>query len=157
MDTFNASSTDSQVSLRSWTSREDMMADLRGGSTAQLPDVFMASRSDLAWLQDKQLTQPVDELLDERGVDFGDGYSRDALEAFSADNRLQCMPYAISPMVIYYNTKLVDFAKMQARGHLRARPREREAVLDLRPVHGGRRVRHPSPQAHPWRSHRARR
>ena len=114
VDTFNASSTDSQVSLRSWTSREDMMADLRGGSTAQLPDVFMASRSDLAWLQDKQLTQPVDELLDERGVDFGDGYSRDALEAFSADNRLQCMPYAISPMVIYYNKKLVDFAKMQA-------------------------------------------
>ena len=41
----------------------------------------------------KRLSQPIDELLDERGVDFGDGYSRDALAAFSADNRLQCMPY----------------------------------------------------------------
>ena len=60
--------------------------------------------------------QPVDELLDARGVDFGDGYSRDALRAFSLDNRLQCMPYGISPMVIYYNTELIDFDRMRARG-----------------------------------------
>ena len=60
--------------------------------------------------------QPVDELLDARGIDFGDVYSRDALRAFSLENRLQCMPYGISPMVIYYNTELVDFAKMRARG-----------------------------------------
>ena len=118
VDTFNAHSDESQVHLRTWANHDDMMNDLRvgGGPAKHLPDIFMASRSDLAWLQSKHLTQPVDELLDERGVDFGDGYSRDALEAFSADNRLQCMPYSISPMVIYYNTRLVDFAKMKARG-----------------------------------------
>ena len=118
VDTFNAQSAESQVRLHTWSSHGAMMADLRsgGGPASHLPDIFMASRSDLSWLQGKHLTQPVDELLDERGIDFGDGYSRDALEAFSADNRLQCMPYSISPMVIYYNTKLVDFAKMRARG-----------------------------------------
>lgn len=117
VDNFNASSDDSEVRLRSWADHDEMMADLRSGdgSATKVPDVFMVSRADLAWLQDKHLNQPVDELLDERGVDFGDGYSRDALEAFAADNRLQCMPYAISPMVIYYNKELVDFAKMRNR------------------------------------------
>ena len=117
VDSYNASSDDSEIRLRSWADHDDMMTDLRGqdGSAAKLPDVFMVSRADLAWLQEKHLNQPVDELLDERGVDFGDGYSRDALEAFSSDNRLQCMPYAISPMVIYYNKELVDFARMQKR------------------------------------------
>ena len=76
----------------------------------------MVSRDDLAWLRDEELTQPVDSLMDERGVDFGDDYSRDALQAFSADDRLQCMPYGISPMVIFYNKDLVDFDRMEARG-----------------------------------------
>lgn len=81
-----------------------------------LPDVFLADRSDLAWLVENEAVQPVDELLDERGVDFGDRYSRDALQAFSSDNALQCMPVGISPMVVYYNTDLIDFDRMRARG-----------------------------------------
>ena len=117
VDKFNSLSDQSHVRLRSWSGHDAMISDLESGHGASsLPDVFLASRSDLAWLQEQHLNQPVDELLDERGVDFGDVYSRDALEAFSADNRLQCMPYAISPMVIFYNKDLVDLAKMQARG-----------------------------------------
>ncbi|MFC4783503.1 ABC transporter substrate-binding protein [Nocardioides sp. MAHUQ-72] len=118
VDTFNASSEGSKVTLHSWADHDAMVSDLRsaGSGSTELPDVFMVSRSDLAWLQEDGLTQPVDEMLDERGVDFGDGYSRDALQAFSADNRLQCMPYAISPMVIYYNTRIVDFARMRDKG-----------------------------------------
>jgi multiple sugar transport system substrate-binding protein len=119
VDTFNANSEDSTVRLRTWSDHDAMVKDLKDapeGTTPEMPDVFMVSRSDLAWLQDEGLTQPVDEMLDERGVDFGDGYSRDALQAFSADNRLQCMPYAISPMVIYYNKDLIDLERMQERG-----------------------------------------
>ena len=111
---YNAISEDSRVTLRSWTSHEEMRSALESGQ--QVPDVFLASRSDLAWLRDQRLTQPVDNLLDERGVDFGDGYSRDAMEAFSFDNRLQCMPYGISPTVIFYNKDLVDFDAMAAQG-----------------------------------------
>jgi multiple sugar transport system substrate-binding protein len=114
VDNYNSISENSDVEVRSWRDHDSMVADLESG--ADLPDVFMASRDDLAWLQEQQLTQPVDELLDERGVDFGDGYSRDALLAFSDDNRLQCMPYGVSPMVIYYNKELIDFAKMTRRG-----------------------------------------
>lgn len=102
------------VRLRVWKSPEAFRNAIEAGT--DLPDVFLTSRTDLRWLLDNKLTQPVDELLDERGVDFGDGYSRDALEAFSVDARLQCMPYGVSPMVVYYNKQLVNFTRMARRG-----------------------------------------
>jgi multiple sugar transport system substrate-binding protein len=99
----------------------DVGAELVTGRPAvtldgELPDVFLATRDDLPELLEEGLVQPVGEPLDERGVDFGDGYSRDALQAFSADDDLQCMPYGISPTVMYVNTELVDFERMAARG-----------------------------------------
>jgi multiple sugar transport system substrate-binding protein len=110
---FNAVSPDTQVSVVSWRDHDEAMAAMSSGEP--LPDVFLISRRDLATFQAAQQVQPVDELLDARGVDFGDGYARDALRAFSLDDRLQCMPYGISPMVVYYNTELIDFARMRAR------------------------------------------
>ena len=111
---WNAQTEGPEVRLRTWESPAAFRRAIESG--AELPDVFMTSRNDLRWLLDTRSTQPVDELLDERGVDFGDGYSRDALQAFSADERLQCMPYGVSPMVVYYNKDLVDFARMARRG-----------------------------------------
>ena len=97
----------------SWDSRDEATRAYR---TGDLPDVFLLSQRDLAWFTERELTRPVDELLDERGVSFGDNYSRDALEAFAFDNGLTCMPYSASPMVIFYNRELVDFEKMLRRG-----------------------------------------
>ena len=114
VDQWNRETEGPQVRQKGWETHADMRAAIESGT--DLPDVFLASRSDLRWLLDNKYTQPVDELLDERGIPFGDGYSRDAIQAFSADERLQCMPYAVSPMVIYYNTRLVDFERMQVRG-----------------------------------------
>ncbi|GAB6983497.1 ABC transporter substrate-binding protein [Nocardioides pyridinolyticus] len=113
VDDWNRETDGPEVEQHSWETREEMRAALEAG---EVPDVFLASRSDLRWLLDNNYTQPVDELLDERGIPFGDGYSRDALQAFSANDRLQCMPYAVSPMVIYYNTDLVDLERMRERG-----------------------------------------
>ena len=79
------------------------------------PDAFLTSRIDLGQLVDAEALQPVSLLLDERGVDFGDRFSRDAVDAFAMDDELQCMAYSVSPMVIYYNTDLVDFDKMERR------------------------------------------
>jgi multiple sugar transport system substrate-binding protein len=114
VDAWNASTDGPEVKLRTWRDGQAMRAAIESG--VDVPDVFMAPRGNLRWLIDNDLTQPVDELLDERGVDFGDGYSRDALQAFSSDSRLQCMPYAVSPMVIYYNKRLVNFDRMRNRG-----------------------------------------
>lgn len=114
VDTWNSDPDRVEVRLKTWDDREAMRTAIEARGAA--PDVFLTSRSDLAWILEEGFTQPVDELLDERGVNFGDGYSRDGLQAFSADNRLQCMPYGISPMVIYYNTALIDFERMRERG-----------------------------------------
>ena len=111
--TYNSVSDGPDVELETSPDSDALVDALRKGD---VPDVFLVSRDDLAFLLEEDLTQPVDALLDERGVDFGDGYSRDGLQAFSAEDRLQCMPYGISPMVIFYNTEMVDFERMQRRG-----------------------------------------
>lgn len=113
VDVYNSLSDDSDVDIRSWSDHDALVEAMEAGG--KVPDVFMVSRSDLAWMRDNDINQPVDELLDERGIDFGDGYSRDALEAFAVDNSLQCMPYGSSPMVIFYNEALVDFELMRQR------------------------------------------
>ncbi len=100
-----------RVEIDQWPSDEAMLAAFRGG--AHVPDVFLASRRDLDFLVQHQLIQPVDQLLDDRGFDFGDEYPRSSLTAFANDNRLQCLPYDIQPSVIFYNPRLVDFARMK--------------------------------------------
>ena len=71
------------------------------------PDLFLADQTDLAGLVAGDRVQPVDELLEKRGVQFGDNYQRLGLEAFAADSALQCMPNEVSPYVVFYNKRLL--------------------------------------------------
>ncbi len=111
---FDSVNQGAKVTVEHWPSHDGLRHAVEKGEP--LPDVFMVSRRDLSWYLDNTLNRPVDTLLDERGVDFGDLYSRDALTAFSSDNRLQCMPYGVAPQVVYYNEDLVDFTRMENRG-----------------------------------------
>jgi multiple sugar transport system substrate-binding protein len=111
---YNSSTDLADVTLRSWSDDDSMMRSIAAGQP--VPDVFLVSRGDLQELWDAKRVEPVDSYLDARAVDIGDEYSRDALEAFSSEHHLQCMPYAVSPRVIYYNTDLVDFPRMKATG-----------------------------------------
>jgi multiple sugar transport system substrate-binding protein len=113
---YNSSTDLADVTMKSWSDDASMMQSIASGSGGPVPDVFLVSRGDLQQLWDDKRLEPVDSYLDARAVDIGDEYSRDALEAFSAEHHLQCMPYAVSPRVIYYNTDLVDFARMKATG-----------------------------------------
>lgn len=112
VDTYNAAHPEVKVKIDAFADHDALKQALDAG---QVPDVFLASRGDLQDLIDDGINQPVSDLLDERDVDFGDGYSRPALEAFASDRELQCMPYGVSPMVIYYNRALVDFTRMAER------------------------------------------
>lgn len=113
-ETFDSLESDVTVDVLDWRAHDGLRRAVDRGEA--LPDVFMISRRDLAWYLENELNRPVDTLLDERGVDFGDGYSRSALTAFSADNRLQCMPYGVAPDLVFYNTDLVDWTRMKERG-----------------------------------------
>jgi len=105
---------DLTLKIRSWPDEESMVTDLASGGKA--PDVFLAPGASLSDLIDAGINQPVDSYLDARSVDLGDGYSRTAIEDFSRDKHLQCMPYLVSPLVVYVNTDLVDFAAMRQQG-----------------------------------------
>lgn len=72
------------------------------------PDVILMNVTQLPALMEAKAIQPVDRPLGERDVDFGDSYQRDALEAFSKDTALQCMPVEVSPMVAFYNRALIN-------------------------------------------------
>jgi multiple sugar transport system substrate-binding protein len=83
------------------------------GTTA---DVFLADDRLLPKLVNSGGLQPVDTLLESRGLQFGDGYQRGGLTAFSANSRLQCMPAEVSPFVVYYNKHLIKGPVVKAQG-----------------------------------------
>lgn len=74
------------------------------------PDVFLADSDQVAQLVQEDRVQPVDELLEDRDVEFGDAYERLGLEAFAAESALQCMPNDVSPYVVIYNESLLDLS-----------------------------------------------
>lgn len=72
------------------------------------PDLFVADSTTVPSLVAGGRVQPVDTLLEDRGVEFGDEYERLGLEAFAENSSLQCMPSDVSPYVVFYNKRLVD-------------------------------------------------
>ena len=105
---FSAAHPDIVVNVRPYDTHAEAAAALAEQEAAgDPPDAFLADLGDLPGLIEAKQVTRLDELLGERQVDFGDGYQRDALEAFSADDALQCMPVDVSPLVVYYNVDLV--------------------------------------------------
>ncbi|WP_188113438.1 extracellular solute-binding protein [Nocardioides humilatus] len=123
VDAYNTESKVVDVHIESWPDADAMLTDIRSGEVA--PDLYLLPREDLGETMEAERNRPVLDLLDARGIAFGDEFSRDAISAFSANDTLQCMPYASSPMVIYYNTDLIDFDRMAARD-LPVPPEDRE-------------------------------
>lgn len=114
---FSAEQPDTVVNIRPYDTHEALMTALEKElESGNPPDAFLVDQSDLTGLREAKATSRLDELLAERGVDFGDGFQRRALEAFSADNGLQCMPVDASPLVVYYNTALVNLAELTEPG-----------------------------------------
>jgi multiple sugar transport system substrate-binding protein len=81
-------------------------------ATGDAPDVFVADNQHLPGLAMADQVTPVDQLLEQRGLAFGDSYQRLGLEAFSAEQALQCMPYDVSPQVVFYHPGLVPFRRL---------------------------------------------
>lgn len=112
-EAYNQEHPESRVVVNTY---EDADAVATAAREGEAPDVFLLSRDELSGLQSGEHVQPLGTLLDERNVEFGDGFFRGALEAFSSDSDLQCMPYGVYPQVAYVNTDLVDMAAMRDEG-----------------------------------------
>ena len=120
---YNEESTVVDVHVEAWQDADAMLADVRSGEVT--PDLYLLPRDELEETLEAERNRPLLDLLDVRGVSFGDEFPRDAVTAFAAEDDLQCMPYTSSPMVIYYNTDLIDFERMGARD-LPVPPEDRE-------------------------------
>lgn len=106
-----------KVSVHVYPNHEEAMAAVRSSAGAGQPsDLFLIDHEDLAGLSDAKALRRVDDLLAQREVDFGDGYTRNGLEAFSSDAALRCMPQSVSPLVVYYNPKLIELDKIRDPG-----------------------------------------
>jgi multiple sugar transport system substrate-binding protein len=108
---------ETKVEVKPYGTHAEAMAGLRA-STAEgnPPDLFLMDHDDLAGLAQEKAVRRVDDLLAEREVDFGDGYTRNGLEAFSSDAALQCMPLDVSPLVVYFNPKLIELDRIAEPG-----------------------------------------
>ena len=105
---FSAEHPDTIVNIQPYDTRAEASAAIQKEIAAgNPPDAFLMSLDDLPRLVEEKAVRRLDELLGERQVDFGDGYQRDALEDFSSENALQCMPVDVSPMVVYFNVDLI--------------------------------------------------
>ncbi len=113
VDRFNEANETVKVTLVAAETEDEVLDQVSGENP---PDIYLLSRRDLGTVMAEGLNQPVEELLDARGISFGDDYKRDAIAAFSGDSKVQCMPYGVSPMVIYFNTQLIDWAAMREEG-----------------------------------------
>jgi multiple sugar transport system substrate-binding protein len=112
-DVFTRISPNVTVEVEQSADEDAALANLRKDAGAgEAPDMFLIDHDHLPALIEEDLVQPVDSLLEERQIDFGDGFQRDGLAAFAAATRLQCMPNDVSPTVVYYNKDLVDFARL---------------------------------------------
>lgn len=101
------------VEVRRFDDAEDVMDAVEGDMP---PDVFLMDHEHLPQLLADKAVRPIDELLEARQVDFGDGFQRGGLTAFAADASLQCMPHDVSPVVVYYNEDLVDLQRLAPEG-----------------------------------------
>ena len=144
VDVYDEETDEVEVEIKTYATHDELLAALKGG---EVPDVFLVEprRPGLPARRSASPSRSAS-LLDERDVEFGDDYSRAALEAFSFDRDLQCMPYGISPMVVYYNTDLVDFERWPSAGSTcpTSTTSARKLRWTPRRVPGGRGVREPA-------------
>ena len=106
-----------KIVVEPYSTHTEAMTALRESRAAgDPPDVFLMDRDDLAGLTEDRAVRRVDDLLAAREVDFGDGYTRNGLEAFSSEAALQCMPLDVSPLVVYFNPRLIELDRIAEPG-----------------------------------------
>ena len=116
-DAYAAQQTDVRVDLVTYPDAATAAAALATELDGFLgPDVFLLDQAYLSEFVEEGRVQPVDTLLEERGLQFGDDYQRVALTTFGAESGLQCMPAETSPLVVYYNRDLLPRRQLRAQG-----------------------------------------
>lgn len=111
VDAYTLDHPEVRIAVRASPDAERAAARVHASTQAgTAPDVFLLDARYLAGLVGTDALQPVDELMAERDLQFGDDFQRLGFTEFSGDQMLQCMPVEVSPLVVYYNTALLDLS-----------------------------------------------
>ena len=82
-----------KVVVKAYATHDEALAAFRKAKAAgNPPDVFLIDHDDLTALAQDKSVRRVDDLLAAREVDFGDGYTRTGLEAFSSTRPCSACP-----------------------------------------------------------------
>ena len=82
-------------------------------ASGDAPDVFLINYREYAQFVQRGAVEPIGPLLGANGVSRGD-YYEEPLQAFTYEEKLQCMPQNISSLVVYWNTALFAAAGVAA-------------------------------------------
>ena len=107
---FESANDDVDVELVEVPEKDEHLAKLTtsfAGGTP--PEVFLVNFREYSQFVVRGAIDPYEGFLEANDVDLGD-YFPQPLEAFTYEDRLQCMPQNISSLVVYYNEKLFDEA-----------------------------------------------
>lgn len=92
---------------------DDHLASLATSTAGgEPPDVFLINYREYAQFVVRDAVEPIEDLMVDRGLDLADYYEQ-ALEAFTYDDQVQCMPQNISSLVVYFNKKLFKAAGIE--------------------------------------------
>ena len=106
----------------------------KSSAEGDAPDVFLMDHDDLdRALGERRRSAGSTTCWPQREVDFGDGYTRNGLEAFSVDAALQCMPQDVSPLVVYFNPRLIELDRIAEPGARPVDPAGRLVTRGVRP------------------------
>lgn len=77
------------------------------------PDVFLLNFREYSQFVETGAVEPIGPRLEDLGIDTGD-YYEPPVEAFTYDDKLQCMPQNVSSLAVYYNKALFKKVGLEA-------------------------------------------
>ena len=108
VSSFEAAEPDIDVRLIPFGEREDLLTRLStsfAGGTP--PDLFLLNYRFIGQYADRGVLEPIQERLESSAAFAPDDFFPQALEAFTFDGVLTCLPQNVSSLVVYYNVDML--------------------------------------------------
>ena len=95
------------------------------------PDIGLSHASKLAELVDQGVVEPLDDYLDELGVDLSSMYSENSLDAVTFDGEIYAIPLDTHAEVFYYNTDILEKAGIELNSDGKLDIKSEDQFMDM--------------------------
>ena len=106
--------TGTRVNVVAVPDRDTHLAKLTTAFAAgQAPDVFLLNYRNFGSYESRGVLEPVDARIEASAAFARDDFYPSSLDAFTADEKVQCLPQNASSLVVYYNQALFEDAGLR--------------------------------------------